>query len=86
MHFQHLKKYHTLPTDYETGYLNRKIEEENMRNAMHEERPPPPPSTMPPSSPIQTGTHGLPLILEDANEEADDNMSDSNEGMNEFVN
>ena len=86
VHLQRLKKYHTLPTDYEMGYLNRKIEEENMRKAMHEERLPPPPSTMPPSPLIQSCSHGLPPIQEEDYEEADEDMYDSDEGRKEFVN
>ena len=30
VHLQRLKKYHTLPTDYETGHLNRIMEENAM--------------------------------------------------------
>ena len=83
VHLQRLKKYHTLPTDYETGYLNRKMEENTMRREMHEERPPPPPTTMPPSTPIHSG--GLPPIPEADNEDNNEDMDNDEEGEDKLV-
>ena len=82
VHLQRLKKYHTLPTDYETGYLNRKMEENNTSQTVQEERPPPPSTAMPSSIPTQAG--GLPPIPED-NEEDDDEDSDDDNGGDKLV-
>ena len=84
VHIQRLKKYHTLPTDYETGYLNRKMEEDHMRQNIHEERPPPPSRTTPSSAPVQSG--GLPPIPEADKEEDDEEMNDEEEDGNKLVN
>ena len=70
--------------DYETGYLNRRMEEDSMRQNVHEERPPPPSTTTPSPAPVQTG--GLPPIPEADKEEDDEDMDDDEEEEDKSVN